>query len=184
MYYAFMAPDMPAPKRRNRFLYFINVDRFMAEDYENAFSYDWTQGGIRLLNDRRNQYASHMFPLAVIGAGGWDLANWVQGYENHWSEIAANGDDAIGGAATQYAMNGKSFGEYLYGITHQYQVAYIELDKDLELDKVCDIFTQINSRGVRLDIFDLLNALLRPKGIRLRQDLWRIAAPRLEFADA
>ena len=29
MYYAFVAPDEPAPKRRNRFLYFIRVDRFM-----------------------------------------------------------------------------------------------------------------------------------------------------------
>ena len=58
------------------------------------------------------------------------------------------------------------------------------MDRDLKLDKVCDIFTQINSRGVRLDIFDLLNALLRPKGIRLRQDLWRDTSPRLEFAEA
>ena len=51
-------------------------------------------------------------------------------------------------------------------ITEQYQTSYIELDRDLELDKVCDISTQINSRGVRLDIFDLLNALLRRKEIR------------------
>ena len=54
----------------------------------------------------------------------------------------------------------------------------------MELAKVCDIFTQINSRGVRLDIFDLLNALLRPKGLRLRQDLWKKAVPRLEFVEA
>ena len=33
------------------------------------------------------------------------------------------------------------------------------LDRDLEIDKVCDIFTQINSRGIRLDVFDLVNAL-------------------------
>ena len=41
------------------------------------------------------------------------------------------------------------------------------LDQELEVDKVCDIFTQINSRGIRLDVFDLVNALLRPKGLQL-----------------
>ena len=75
-------------------------------------------------------------------------------------------------------------GEHLHDLTQQYQISYIELDRDLELAKVCDIFTQINSRGVRLDIFDLLNALLRPKEIRLRQQLWQKAAPRLEFVEA
>ncbi len=41
----------------------------------------------------------------------------------------------------------KTFGEHLKGITEQYQIAYIELDRDLAVDKVCDIFTQINSTG-------------------------------------
>jgi hypothetical protein len=43
MYYAFMAPNMPAPSRANRFLYFIRVDRFMEEAYDEAFEYDWTR---------------------------------------------------------------------------------------------------------------------------------------------
>jgi hypothetical protein len=56
------------------------------------------------------------------------------------------------------------------------------LIETFEVDKVCDIFTQINSRGVRLDVFDLVNALLKPKGLQLKQ-MWRDAAPRLEFVD-
>jgi hypothetical protein len=84
--------------------------------------------------------------------------------------------------ASQHAENARDFGEHLRGITEQYQISYIELDKDLEVDKVCDIFTQINSRGVRLDVFDLINALLKPKGLRLKQ-LWRDAEPRLNFIE-
>ena len=76
----------------------------------------------------------------------------------------------------------RQFGEHLKGITQQYQIAYIELDQDLELDKVCDIFTQINSRGIRLDVFDLINALLKPKGLQLKH-MWREAAPRLDFVE-
>ena len=76
----------------------------------------------------------------------------------------------------------ESFGAHLRDLTEQYQISYIELDEDLGLDKVCDIFTQINSKGVRLDVFDLINALLKPKDLQLKH-MWRDAAPRLDFVE-
>jgi len=184
MYYAFMAPDAPAPKRANRFLYFIQIDKFMEEAYDDAFTYDWTRRSEHLVEDTTQQFESHLFPLSIIGQTGWALPNWVQGYESHWREKvqqaeAANDEEAIE-AARRNVVNAQSFGEHLRGIMEQYQVAYIELDRGLELDKVCDIFTQINSRGIRLDVFDLINALLRPKGLQLRY-MWREVAPRLNF---
>ena len=184
MHYAFMAPDSAAPRRRNRFLYFIKVDRFMEEAYDDAFTYDWTRRGLNLLSDRTRQFEEHMFPLSVIGAGSWDLPNWVQDYEKHWREAAEARDGSEAEEAERYTEHAREFGQHLKVITDQYQISYIELDQDLELAKVCDIFTQINSRGVRLDIFDLLNALLRPKGLRLRQHLWQEAAPRLAFVES
>ena len=124
--------------------------------------------------------------MSVIGAGSWDLPNWVQGYEQYWKDKAAkakeNGDGNEEKSAEQHASNAREFGEHLKGITEQYQISYIELDRDLEVDKVCDIFTQINSRGIRLDVFDLINALLKPKGLQLKQ-MWRDASSRFEFVD-
>ena len=184
MHYAFMAPDKPAPSPRNRFLYFIKVDRFMEEAYDDAFIYDWTRRGLNLLSDQTRQFTEHIFPLSIVGAEGWELPNWVQSYEKHWREAAETLEGTEAESAEFHAENARKFGEHLKDITQQYQISYIELDRDLELDKVCDIFIQINSRGIRLDIFDLLNALLRPKGIRLRQELWRDAYPRLEFFEA
>ena len=70
MYYAFVGPNAPAPGRQNRFLYFIRVDKFMEEVYDEAFEYDWTKRGENLLDDRPAQFASHMFPLVVVGQGG------------------------------------------------------------------------------------------------------------------
>jgi hypothetical protein len=186
MYYAFLAPDRPLPSRANRYFYYIQVDRFMADGYDEAFHYDWSQRWPRLLEDKVAQYSGHIFPLAIVGQGGWELGNWVQGYERFWGESAAQaectGDLAQAEAATRHAENASSFGEHLKGITEQYQISYIELDQELAVEKVCDIFTQVNSRGVRLDVFDLMNALLRPKGLQLKQ-MWRDAAPRLEFVD-
>lgn len=186
MYYAFMAPNAPAPKRANRFLYFIQVDRFMEEAYDDAFTYDWTRRSENLLEDMSAQFESHLFPLSVIGQTGWALPNWVQGYEQYWREKEQQahsiGNEAVIREAQRNVANARAFGDHLRGIMEQYQVAYIELDRDLALDKVCDIFTQINSRGIRLDVFDLINALLRPKGLQLRY-MWREVAPRLNFVN-
>lgn len=184
MYYAFIAPDIAAPKRQNRFLYFINVDRFMEEDYENAFDYDWTRRGLNLLNDQDRQFETHMFPLSVIGEGPYSVPNWVQGYETFWRKTAETSVDAEASEAEMHAENAHVFGKYLMDIMQQYRIAFIEISQNIELEKVCDIFTQINSRGVRLDIFDLINALLKPKGLRLRQELWRDAEQRLAFVES
>ncbi len=186
MYYAFMAPDEPAPRRANRFRYFIRVDKFVEEAYDDAFTYDWTQRGENLSKDPEKQYQEHMFPLSVIGKPGWALPNWVQAYERYWENKAKLAHDREEYDAEQEALrnteNARYFGNHLRDITEQYQIAYIELDRDLELDKVCDIFTQVNSRGVRLDVFDLINAMLRPRGLQLRY-MWREAEPRLSFVN-
>ncbi len=186
MYYALLGPDVPAPNRANRYLFFIQVERFMEEAYDEAFAYNWTQWGLNLVANRADQFQSHMFPLSVIGEGGWELPNWVQGYEAHWvakAEAAAGeGDMSASQVARQHAEDAKAFGQHLKDITEQYQVSYIELDKELALDKVCDIFTQVNSKGIRLDVFDLINALVKPKGLQLKH-MWRDASPRLEFVE-
>ena len=187
MFYVFLAPAVRLPNRRSQAVYFVRVDKFMAEVYDEAFNYAWmSQNWSKMLDDRDAQYKEHIFPLAVVGQGGWELPNWVQGYEQYWRQKAAeaksSGDSVAFEAASLHTENARFFGEHLKGITEQYQISYIELDRDLEIDKVCDIFTQINSRGVRLDIFDLINALLKPKGLQLKY-MWRKATPRLEFVE-
>ena len=69
MYYTFVAPNVPAPNRANRYLYFIQVQRFMEMAYDEAFRYDWTRGGLNLLANTRAQYQNHMFP-----SRSWDEA--------------------------------------------------------------------------------------------------------------
>jgi hypothetical protein len=186
MYYAFLAPKVAAPRRVNRYLYFIRVNKFMEEAYDEAFHYDWTRWSLKALENRTAQYKNHIFPLSVIGQGGWELPNWVQGYERYWSDQAAvaeeSDDPPAADAALKHAEDAHAFGQHLKAITEQYQVAYIELDRELELDKVCDIFTQINSKGIRLDVFDLFNALLKPKGLQLKH-MWREATSRLDFVE-
>lgn len=187
LYYACVAPDVPLPDRANPAIYFINVDRFMREEYDNAFGYDWRTKRIeKLTQDASIQYREHIFPLSVIGAGGWAMPTWVQGYTKYWQDMAAEANERNDlEEAEQCAVhseNAEKFGQELKDLTEQYQVSYIELDKDLGLDKICDIFTQINSKGIRLDVFDLLNALLKPRDLQLKF-MWRKARGRLEFVE-
>ena len=188
LYYAFLAPDAPLPNRSNRAVYYLQVDKFMTEDYDQAFHYDWLSKRIqKMLDDRNAQFAGHIFPLSVIGEGGRRLYKWFEEYEDYWKAKGAvaegAGNDAEAEEAGKHAKNAAAFADYAADLIEQYQVSYIELDQELEVDKVCDIFTQINSRGIRLDVFDLVNALLRPKGLQLKH-MWRDAAERLEFFDS
>ena len=187
LYYTFVAPNVPLPNRASRAVYFIQVDKFMNEQYDEAFQYDWlSKRFIKLLNNSEIQFREHCFPLSIIGGGVWDLPNWVQEYEKYWqkakSEAEQLGDIEKENLANQNALNAKVFGEYLKDLTQEYQIAYIELEKDLAIDKVCDIFTQINSRGIRLDVFDLMNALLKPKDLQLKH-MWREASSKLDFVE-
>ena len=79
----FVAPNKPLPKRSNRCFYYVRIDRFMAKEYDEAFNYQFpSKHWLKVFDDKSTQFAMHVFPLSVVGAGGWDLPNWVQGYEN------------------------------------------------------------------------------------------------------
>ena len=172
LYYAFHAPEVPAPKRKSRYIYFIDIKALRENRHDEAFIYDWKQYGLNVLQNQEAQFKEHWFPLALIGkdSSGFQLHEWTNKYALYWQE---HGDQD----AVAYAPH---FGKLLYEVLSNYQIVFIELDQEVPIDKICDIFTQINSRGVRLDIFDLLNALLKPKGVQLKQ-LWREARDRLNY---
>lgn len=188
LYYAFFAPDMPLPNRANRAIYYLRIDKFMDEEHDQAFHYDWLSKRIkRLTHDQEAQFAEHIFPLSIVGDGGRKFYKWLDGYEAYWSDRAKEakerGDIDEIAVTAKHTENAERFAEYTADLIEQYQVSYIELDQELAIDKVCDIFTQINSRGIRLDVFDLVNALLKPKGLQLKH-MWRQASTRLEFAES
>lgn len=185
MHYAFLAPEIPLPNRAKRAIYFIHVDKFMAGETDETFSYEWlSKKNHALIDDYETQFKRHVFPLPVIGKGGFELYKWVEAYGNFWKvrvENAVNNEDRA--VAETHAENAVAFGEEIRETIEQYQISHIELDREIGVEKVCDIFTQINSKGVQLDVFDLLNALMKPNDIQLKH-MYRKARDRLSFIDA
>lgn len=188
LYYAFKAPDIPLPNRKTRAVFFISVDKFMNEEYDEAFRYEWLSRRLKkILGSHKAQFDEHIFPLSMAGEGGRKLYKWFEEYEEHWKaesqRLEVEGEKERAAEARRHAINADRFAEYASELIEQYQVSYIELDKELAVDKICDIFTQINSRGVRLDVFDLMNAMLKPKGLQLKH-MYREAESRLQFAES
>ena len=182
MHYAFVAPSKNLPGRSNVARFYMRVDRFMDGEYDDTFGYEFlSKKWEHIFSKQDVQFALHIFPLAMVGSEQLKLFKWIQGYQDYWDTEAEKSLSADSDAPKR-AKDAKVFGEYLLSLTGEYQISYIELDQDIGIDKVCDIFTQINSKGVRLDVFDLLNALLRPKGVQLKE-MWRAAEPLLAFVN-
>ena len=193
LYYAFYAPDISLPKRHNRYIYYVNVKHFMNEEYDKCFNYDWTKGFInKILSSEETQFERHIFPLSTFTKNSFALPNWLQNYQKYWENRlndigelneGVNKTEELEELKEQYSNyveHAKIFSTFIQSLLDDYQVSYIELNKDIALDKVCDIFTQINSKGVQLDVFDLINALLRPHEIQLK-DMWREISDSLSF---
>ncbi len=190
IYYSFFQPSKPFPDRAKPMVYFLNIEAFLEKDYEKTFWYDsLTKKNIALLENIDQQYENHIFPLGVMKKGTWGTSDWIKGYRDYWNEKAERekADDEEGSDKKKYyeqlSNNARTFKEAIEELFNQYFISYIELDRDIEIAKVCDIFTRINSKGVRLDIFDLLNAILRPKEIHLK-NMWKEKKDDLSYTDS
>lgn len=181
IYYSFFAPDKPAPKLKSRAFHFIRLDRFMVEDYQGAFQHRFSP-----LEIPKDQYEKHCFPLSTLGKGTDTTGNWLRGYAEYWRQRKAQAQEAgefqNADHYENYQQYGDRFRAIIDGLLQHYKISYIQLNQDIDIAKVCDIFTKINSTGVKLDMFDLLNAMLKPKEVLLKK-LWRDAreeSPELE----
>jgi len=182
MHYAFFAPEKPFPKRSNTVVYLINIIDLINENYEDFIRYEFVTKKIKaLINDKEQLFATHTFPLSEIKKGTWGTSDWIKEYKEYWEQQLENeNEEEKKNEIKRYVDGAYQFKLIIKELLDEFNMSYIELDRDIDVAKVCDIFTQINSRGVRLDIFDLLNAILRPKEIYLK-DMWRKAESRLSF---
>lgn len=181
--YACLAPNANLPYRQNRYIFFIKVDKYYEEEYDEAFcSAPLTKSRKEFFEDDEQLYRWHHFPISILGRDILGMATWFRGYEEFWrGRVGQEGEENF--RAVEFADMARRFANEAMELLGKYQVSYIELSRDIEIDKICDIFTKINSKGVKLDIFDLMNALLRPKDIKLKE-MWHEVRPKFAFASS
>lgn len=163
LYYAFFAPKKNFPTRRSSYYYVIYLDKLLDNNYDEAFDYIVSsRKNDELIENEELQFERKIFPLKVFGDKPHMWSRWLENYEEYWVKKSEK-DRAKG--------ERKAIEEIFDSTINEYHISYIELDQEIEVEKVCDIFQRINSTGLDLNIFDLMNALLRPKDIRLKS-LW------------
>lgn len=189
LHYAFFQPDKEFPNRKKPFVFFLNVRSLLAGDWEDAVVYSSLTKHYRyVLDSQREQHEGHLFPLGIMKGGTWDIDEWIKAYRDYWQakldspEAKKDENKKMVASAKTAVVDALRFRELINDLLNNYHISYIELKDDIEVGKVCDIFTNINNTGVSLDIFDLLNAILRPKGVKLK-DMWSREADRLSFTD-
>ncbi|MFC1776126.1 DUF262 domain-containing protein [Pseudomonadota bacterium] len=185
IYYAFIGPNVFFPRRKSAVSFYVKLDRLSEENYDECIEYQFVGKKWRLFNQTpKLQFERKMFPVSLLGKGPRAVMSWIDGFGAYWlnkaEQAESEGDLAEAKEFRDIAAYGKVFDTEIDELERDYHISYIELDKELAVDKVCDIFTQINSKGIRLDIFDLLNALLKPKEIQLKA-MWREVSGELDF---
>jgi hypothetical protein len=198
MYFAFFNPNEPYPKRKSRCFFFMDIVALVDENYEDAFYYEWeTKYYKEFLETPEMQFEQNTLPLGIIGKGTWEIMDWIKDYKSYWDgqleklvnvvttelttqELTAHEERLA--KVIRYIELPNQLKTILQELLNDYNLSYIELDREISVAKVCDIFTNINSKGVPLNIFDLLNAILRPYDIYLK-DMWRSVADDLDYTD-
>ena len=164
LYYALFAPNVNFPRRKSKYYYVINIEKLLDENFDEAFDYIISSRKTdELIGNEKLQFEKKIFPLKIFGERSHFWSRWLENYQKYWEQE---------GYKNQAAEEREKLEKILESILNEYYISYIELDREIEVEKVCDIFQRINSTGLDLNIFDLMNALLRPKDIRLKS-LWK-----------
>ena len=147
IHYAFFAPEIPFPKRSNGVIYLIDIRALLEEDYENFIRYEFlTKKNKNFLKDKSAQFKSHTFPLGEMKGGSWGTSDWIKEYRDYWQdELEATEEIKDKETFENYVEGAKQFREIIEELLNDFYISYIELDHEIEVAKVCDIFTQINS---------------------------------------
>lgn len=166
LYYAFFNPKFNLKGRKSHVEFFINIKEFLEDNFTEAFFYEWKQNKLKQYNNIEYLVENDIYPLS-------DFSN-VMTYSNEWFKLYLK---------VQGEAKADEFRERLVNTLTNYKIPIIILKREIEISRVCDIFEKINSKGIKLSTFDLLNAILKQKDINLRTDLWHKASERLSFIE-
>ena len=140
--------------------FYVNIQKLESEFEDEAFFYHFGTKKEKYYAEEQVQFNEHVFPLKVFGKGGFEIITWIHRYKAFWQEQLNNSEtEEQTLKIDEILKNAASFEHRMNEVFNRYTVAYILLDGNIDIKKVCEIFTQINSKGVKLDIFDLLNAI-------------------------
>ena len=174
LYYAIYNPKRLFPNRNSYYSFFIDLGKVLNEEYEESVTYKFFfsnyQSWEQLKARKEDWTRTGIVPPAILSARDSDdpKQDYIDSVEfNEWlaKYLELNRSNLPAGTTTLKVY--KVFSSIL-----NYSFVFYPLGSKRDLHDICNIFAQVNSKGMKLSTFDLMNAFLYPKDIRLRKNLW------------
>lgn len=167
LYYAIHNPEEKFPSRKTYYRWFLDLDRCLNEEYEEAvyYRYSFHHHPTEDLRSRKEEWMEKgVIPLALLSQSKYlssqEFENWLTAYVQvrHERGVIPESISAI------------RVSNMIQGIL-DYEFITTALRSERDIHDICNIFARINQKGMRLSTFDLMNAFLYPHGITLRK-MW------------
>ncbi|HEX9677940.1 DUF262 domain-containing protein, partial [Nitrososphaera sp.] len=155
LYYAIRAPEDVKLKGSGKPVYFYI-------DFQNFLKNGESKDNIKILKtkiSREESFKRLLFPFYELE----NYRNWVEGLLE-FMRRASPDSESLHRIVTVRQIVDDKLSHFISG----FEIPYVTLPQSMQIDQVTDIFEKINSTGIELSVFDLLNARLSKRDIELR----------------
>lgn len=173
LYYAIYNPKKLFPNRYSYYVFFMDLNKILNDEYDESITYKYYsnyQSWESIRKDKNSWAETGIVPISILSAkdpndskqeyvDSEEFAEWLDTFLNK------NKDNLPSGIATLRIA--KVFDRIL-----KYNFVSYPLSNKRKSSDICNIFARVNAKGMRLSTFDLMNAFLYPKGVKLRKELW------------
>ncbi|MCG2736734.1 MAG: DUF262 domain-containing protein [Candidatus Methanoperedenaceae archaeon] len=173
LYYAIYNPKKTFPKRDSYYLFYLDLIKVLNEEYEGSVDYYYYNRYYsleRIKKEWEDWIKDGEVPLVILSMK--DPNNPHKRYIDtkefyDWSEkfVKENSSKLPENITPKDVID--VFSDIL-----TYPFVFYPLSKTRKPSDVCNIFAKVNAKGMKLSTFDLMNAFLYPKGVKLRVELW------------
>jgi len=173
LYYAIYNPDKLFPNRYSYYVFFMNLNKILNDDYDESITYKYYSNyqSWESIKKNKNSWAdTGIVPISLLFAEDPINSNQKYIYSKEFVDwldafLSKNKDNLPNGVTTLKIAN-------IFNKILQYNFVSYPLSNKRKSSDICNIFARVNAKGMRLSTFDLMNAFLYPKGVKLRKELW------------
>ncbi|MBI5670658.1 MAG: DUF262 domain-containing protein [Chloroflexi bacterium] len=167
--YALTAPDLTLKDTSLRRWFFVDLRLLLEDLYDDEIVFARSERDLDQLDQVDEQYRRRILPCTQL-LRSEDFLSWRDGLDD-W--LRENSPDEH----KQFRSTWRDKWTHAVNGFLGFEIPLVELPRVEESDhdsigRVCAIFEKLNSTGVELSVYDLLNARLYRSGIRLH-DLWK-----------
>lgn len=167
LYYALKGPEKTMPDRKSFYNFYIDLNEYFNGEIEGCVKYGYNTNYYSLedIKSQKNDFiAEKKLPLRVIADekffGTKEYYAWTKSYAKELVVDKTDEEDVD-------LYHGKIID--LIKKIRDFEFPVHVLESDREIFDICNIFARINQKGMRLSIFDLMNAFVYPHGIELKK---------------